>query len=151
MLENWFSFVRPLGVDIWLQDATYQQRGRCLKGFSACVRLGRYVQGGGVEIDRVSGDLSAVGTKVPLAYEGNPTKSQGKKTLVPRLAQMMEVWRKYDPLTKKKIPVGIDVPEVLVELGMERDATEIVKAVGDCAVIVFYYLLQVGEYKVKNK
>ena len=32
---------------------------------------------------------------------------------------------------------------------MSKDATEVINAVGDCAVIVFYYLLQVGEYKVK--
>ena len=57
---------------------------------------------------------------------------------------MMEGWRKEDPPTKKKIPVGIDVPEFLAELGMEKDATKMVKAVGACAVIVFDYLLQVG-------
>ena len=38
----------------------------------------------------------------------------------------------------------IDVPELLAELGMEKDSTEMVKTVGDCAVIAFYYLLLVG-------
>ena len=56
---------------------------------------------------------------------------------------MMEGQRKEDPPNKKKIPVGIDVPEFLAELGMEKDATEMVKAVGDCAIIEFYYLLRV--------
>ena len=60
----------------------------------------------------------------------------------------MEGWRKEDPPTKKKLPVEIGVPEVLAELGMEKDATEMAKAVGDCAVITFYYLLRVGEYTV---
>ena len=45
----------------------------------------------------------------------------------------------------------IDVTEFLAELGMEKYATEMVKAVGDCAVIAFYFFLQVGEYIVKNK
>ena len=44
----------------------------------------------------------------------------------------------------------IDVTEFLAELGMEKYATEMVKAVGDCAVIAFYYLLQVREYTVKK-
>ena len=39
----------------------------------------------------------------------------------------------------------IDVPEFLAEVGMAKDSTEVVKAVGDCAVIEFYYLLRVGE------
>ena len=56
-----------------------------------------------------------------------------------------------DPPTKKIFPVGIDVPEFLAELGMDKDATEVVKAVGDCAVIVFYYLLQLGKYPVEKQ
>ena len=34
---------------------------------------------------------------------------------------------------------------------MAKDATEVVKAVGDCTIIEFYYLLQVGEYTVKGQ
>ena len=33
--------------------------------------------------------------------------------------------------------MGIDVLELLEELGMEKYATEMVKAVGDCAIIAF--------------
>ena len=68
MLENWCSFVRPSGVEPWLQDATYQQRVWCLTGFAACLRLGRYGLGKHVAIGTVSGALSAFGTMVALAY-----------------------------------------------------------------------------------
>ena len=40
--RNWCSFVRPLGVEPWLQDAMYQQRVRYLTGFASCIRLGQY-------------------------------------------------------------------------------------------------------------
>ena len=40
--KNWCSFVRPLGVEPWLQNTTYQQQVRCLAGFTACVLSGRY-------------------------------------------------------------------------------------------------------------
>ena len=53
-----------------------------------------------VAIVTVSGALSAVGMTVALDYEDNPTKAQGEKALVPRLAQMMEGWRKEDPTAK---------------------------------------------------
>ena len=56
----------------------------------------------------------------------------------------MEGWRKEDPPTKKKLPVGFDVPKFLAELGMEKHDTEMVKAVGDFTVTAIYYLLQVG-------
>ena len=45
----------------------------------------------------------------------------------------------------------IDVLEVLADLGIGKYATEMVKAVGNCAVIAFYYLLRVGEYTVKKQ
>ena len=32
----------------------------------------------------------------------------------------------------------------LEELGIAKDATEMAKAVGDCAVIAFYYSLRLG-------
>ena len=38
---------------------------------------------------------------IALAYEVEPTRDQGEKSLVPLLAQMMEAWRKEDPLAKK--------------------------------------------------
>ena len=88
-------------MDPWLQDAPYHQQIRCLTGFVACVRLGRYVQGKQVSIGTVSGAFSVIGTTVALAYEGSSTKSQGEKALVPRLAKMMEECRKEDPHTKK--------------------------------------------------
>ena len=56
-------------------------------------------------IGTVTEALSAVGTTVALAYEGNTTKARGGKTLVPRLVKMMEGWRKEDLSTKKKLPV----------------------------------------------
>ena len=56
---------------------------------------------------------------------------------MPPLAQTMEGWTKEDPPTKTKLPVGIYVPEFLAELGMAKDATEVVKAVDECAVISF--------------
>ena len=83
MLGNWCSFVRPLGVEPWLQDLTYQQRVWRLTGFATCVRSVCYGQGKKVAIGTVSGVLSAVYTTVALAYEGNPKNAQGEKTLVP--------------------------------------------------------------------
>ena len=80
MLENCCSFVRPLGLEPWIQDATYQQRVWCLTGFVACIRSVRYGQGKKIAIGTVSGALSYIGTTVALAYEGNPTKDQGEKT-----------------------------------------------------------------------
>ena len=50
----------------------------------------------------------------------------------------------------KKMPVEADVPELLVKMGSECAATQLTRAVGDLALMAFYYLLRVGEYTVKR-
>ena len=48
----------------------------------------------------------------------------------------------------KKLPVEADVPERLVEIGLQSGATEKERAVGDDALIAYYYLLRIGEHTV---
>ncbi len=63
---------------------------------------------------------------------------------------MLDGMRKDHPHTKKKLLVEVDAPEFLVKLGTEKGASEQVQTIGDYALIVFYYLLCVGEYMVKG-
>ncbi len=63
---------------------------------------------------------------------------------------MLDGYGKVDPATTKKLPVQLDVPELLVTTaynfsGMVKD-----KAVADLTMIAFYYLLRVEEYTVKG-
>ena len=55
--------------------------------------------------------------------------------------------------TMIKLPVEVYVPaDLLSEVGkLSAPATELMKAVVDCALIPFYYLLQVGEYTITIK
>ena len=62
---------------------------------------------------------------------------------------MMDGWRKEDPATTKMLPVEADVPESIATLGQQPGATELMRAVGDLALIAFYFLLRVGEYTTK--
>jgi hypothetical protein len=60
------------------------------------------------------------------------------------------VGKKADPPTVKKLPIAIDIPELLSQIGQSKDANELDKAIGDLALIAFYYLLRVGEYTIKG-
>ena len=80
----------------------------------------------------------------------NPTKIMGSDKLLPRLQQTYDGWRKEDPPTTKMLPVESDVPEWLVGEGLRTGATVLDMAVGDLAMIAFYYLLRVGEYTIKG-
>ena len=61
------------------------------------------------------------------------------------MAYMLNGRREKYPPAKKKLTVRIDIPEFLEELGMDKDATELVKEVSDLTSVAFYYLLRVGE------
>ena len=80
----------------------------------------------------------------------NPTKLEGTEKFTPRLGQMIEGWRKSNPGVKKKLPVEVDVPEQMARMGRVACALDMVKAVGDLALIAFYFLLRVGEYTVRG-
>jgi hypothetical protein len=49
------------------------------------------------------------------------------------------------------LPVESDVPELMVDLGYGKHGTAHSQAIGDLALIAFYYLLRIGEYTVKSK
>ena len=71
--------------------------------------------------------------------------------LIPRLAQMFAGWKKEDPPTIKKLPVGVDIPEYISLCSLRPSATERDRAAADLIIIAFYYLLRVGEYTIKGQ
>lgn len=80
----------------------------------------------------------------------DPTKMKRTDKRAYRIRQMLDGMGKADPPTMKKLPVEADVPEFLVSVGQASSATERERALGDMALIAFYYLLRVGEYTKKG-
>ncbi len=62
----------------------------------------------------------------------------------------MDGYSKVDPATQKKLPVQLDVPELLVETAYQPGTPKRQRATADLTIIAFYYLLRVGEYTVKG-
>jgi hypothetical protein len=91
----------------------------------------------------------AVGQTIALACNENPTKISGSEKFLPALQIMLNGYTKADPPTQKKLPVEADVPKLLVEMGYGKTGSTLAQAVGDLALIAFYYLLRIGEYTVK--
>jgi len=148
--SRWNAYVAPLGLDPYLQETHYEHRARALSGFAARVRSGFYGRGQQVRVGAVNSAITAIGTTISLAKGVNPTKIEHSDRLIPRLAQMIQGWKKEDPPTLKKLPVEADIPELLSSIGMLSSANELDKTIGDLALIAFYYLLRVGEYTIKN-
>ena len=117
---NWTSYVRPLGLDPFVQGVNYTTRVRTLTGFTARVRQGYYGRGKRVATGTVTGAITAVGQAIALVCGTNPTKVTGSKKLLPRIAQTLNGWRKEDLPTTKQLPVEADVPELLAKPGTHR-------------------------------
>jgi hypothetical protein len=139
-----------MGVDPFLQDTPFTVRVCLLKGFVGRVRTGYYGQGQQIQAGSISSAITAIGQAIALAINSNPTKIVGSNKLLPRLQQMLNGFRKADPPTTKQLPVEADVLEFLVKLGLESKACELDQAIGDLTMVMFYYLLRIGEYMTKG-
>ena len=143
-------YVRPLGLDPFVQGIEYTTKVRALTGFAARVRQGFFGRGKHVATGTVVGAITAIGQEVALVCGSNPTKILGSDKLLPRLSQTFDGWRKEDPPTTKQLPVEADVPELLAERGRDGTASSLDQAIGDLTLIAFYYLLRIGEYTIKG-
>jgi hypothetical protein len=148
--RHWTAYVSPLGLDPYLQNAPYNHAVRAITGFAARLRTGFYGRKRKITAPAVNSTIMAIGTTIALATGTNPTKINGQDKLIPRLAQMMVGWKKEDPPTMKKLPVGIDVLEYISLCSLRPLATEHDKTAADLILIAFYYLLRIGKYTGKG-
>jgi hypothetical protein len=149
--QNWCAYVKFLGVDPYLQHVPYATRVQCLTGFAAQTRTGYYGHRQQVQSSTVTGAITAIGQTIALACNDNPTKVIGSEKFLPALQIMIDGYTKEDPHTKKKLPVKANVPELLIEMGYGKSGSTYAQAVGNLSLIAFYYLLQLGEYTVKQQ
>jgi hypothetical protein len=148
--DHWYSYIKPMGVDPYLQTTPFGHRCRCLMGFAARVRSGYFGQGQQVQASTVSSAMTAIGKKIALDTNTNPTKITGSDKFLPCLQEVLDGYRLEDPPTEKKLPIEVDVLEQLFDMGYGPSGTPLGKAVGDLTLIAFYYLLWVGEYTIKG-
>ena len=91
---NWNKYVRPLGLDPYLQGVQYTTKVRVLTRFAARVQHGHYGRGKQVATGTVLGALTANRQEIALACGTNPTKNHGKRqtpaTAFPNLRRMVQ-------------------------------------------------------------
>jgi hypothetical protein len=114
-------------------------------GFAARVRSGYFGRGQQVQASTVSSVITAVGQKITLDTNTNPTKIMGSKKFLPCLQELLDGYWLEDPPTEKKLPVEANLPELLFDMGYGPNGNTLGQAVGNLSIIVFYYLLRVGK------
>jgi hypothetical protein len=116
--EHWHSYVKPLGVDPYLQATPFQQRVRYLTGSAARVQSGNYGKGKQVQASTVSSAITAIGQKIVLDTNNNPTKVMGSDKFLPGLQIILDGYRIEDPCMKEKLLVEANVSELLFDMSV---------------------------------
>ena len=143
---NWKAYAAPLQLEPHLQGGDAVLTQPALSVFAARMRSGAFGRGRQVRAGTTSGALTTVGTKAVLAG----WKPLSSDKFLARLNQMLDGWDEKDPPTKKKLPVDVDVPNLLVDLGRGERATALVRAVVCLTLTAFYFLLRSGEYTCRG-
>jgi hypothetical protein len=139
-----------MGLDPYLQQAPHQEKIRFLTGFAAQTRMGYYGKGQQVQSSTVTGAITAIGQTIALACNKNPTKVIGSDKFLLNIQIMLDGYTKANPPTKKMLPVEFNVPEMLIDMGYGKLSTVHLQTIGNLTLIVFYYLLPIGEYTAKQ-
>jgi hypothetical protein len=63
---------------------------------------------------------------------------------------MLDGYKKVYPPNWKRSPYNLPSPKLLVEMAYQPGSAQIQWAIADLTMIVFYYILRVGEYTVKG-
>ena len=79
----------------------------------------------------------------------NPMMQEGTKKFIEPVHRMLQGFDNKNPATTKKLPVDVDVPEFLCDLGCCEHASPKDCQVGLLVIVAFYFLLRVGEYTSK--
>jgi hypothetical protein len=82
-LDHWQRYQMPMGVDPYLQDATFSKQIRLLSGFTARVKTGYYGKRQQAKNFTVSSALMVIGQTIKLACNSNPNKVVWSKCLLP--------------------------------------------------------------------
>jgi hypothetical protein len=94
-------------------------------------------------VQTVQVSLRAITSRFELDGEQSPVVTlQGKSHK--KISQLLEGYKQTDPSPKFQLAVPLTVPAFMHT--SSRSGTEKQKAVGNMALIAFYYLLRVGEY-----
>jgi hypothetical protein len=142
--SHWRSYCANVYQDPFLQHLTPNQQVLLLTAFAARVRSGHYGKGNTIKVQGVANALSAITKTFELVGLASPVYQAPGTYKVP-VARLMEGYRRQDPPAVPQLAVPIKVPNKVRQSGYASTCNK-QKAIGDLAVIAFYYLLRVGEY-----
>ena len=141
---HWKNYTTLYRKDPYLKTCSNAEQIIIVTAFAARVRTGYYGKGKQVTVQTVAQALAAVTKTCELAGERSLVLQTEKTYKVP-VGRLVEGLRREDPPSTPQLAVPVSVPEQCLT-NAQQEGTNKAKAIGDLAIIAFYYLLRVGEY-----
>ena len=145
--KNWSEWLRTYFPNYRqdLGNTPRPQQEAILAAYTHHVRSGGFSNGKQqVRAQTVQMVLSAI--TATLLLDGQQSPLVHEKGSYPKpISQLLEGYKREDPPPQPKLAVPVRVPNLLVTTGT-HSVCQKTKAIGDMAIIAFYYLLRVGEY-----
>ena len=142
--SHWTTYTNLFKKEPFLKDCTNAEKVIIITAFAARVRKGFYGKGKQVTVQSVTQALAAITKTCELAGEPSPVL-QAEKTYRAPVARLVEGFRREDPPATPQLAIPVAVPIQCYNAAYKTSSNK-QKAVGDLALIAFYYLLRVGEY-----
>ena len=131
--DEWTRYAEFMGVDPYLSEdtTTFTRAIRSISGFAGRVKTGFFGYSREVGSSTVRTALTAVGQKISMDRGYNPLKLNGSDKYLYPLQRMLEGFRKWDAPTNKKLPVEVDVVNLLCAGGQTKLASTKDDVLGD--------------------
>ena len=120
--KHWCSYVKPLGINPYLQHESFANKLIAATGFGVRVRTDFYGRGHIVTVSQVQTALRVVGQTCELDLGHNPLYKAHERYLKP-IELMCAGFSRNEPIPVPEIAVPASVPKRCAEYGAENDAT----------------------------
>lgn len=144
--RHWCSYVASCKADPYLETVEKLTGIIIATAFASRVRTGVYRQGKELKVHGVTDALMAISTTCELVGKQSPLLKEEATYLLP-IKRCIKGLRRQDTPPVPQLDVPIDVPvQVYRAAHVLQSTTPAKQAMGDLALISFYYLLCSGEY-----
>ena len=143
---HWSCYSKNVSIDPLLERTDPLIRDVVITAFAARVWSGYYGRGREIQVSGVTEAISSISKTIELAgYKSPVYRSPNVYNL--SIQRLVEGYRREDPPSVPQLAVPVTVPENMADVAYLTECP-LLQALGDLAIIAFYYLLRVGEYTV---
>ena len=142
--KDWCNYTKLWGYSPFLTHNNSLECSIVITAFAARVRTGYFGNGKAIKVGSVTEAIGAISTSCQLAGQPSPVHKTHETYVLP-VARLVEGMRRADPPAVPQLAIPVAVPKHMLATGQTLN-NPLDLAIGDLAIIAFFFLLRIGEY-----